>query len=65
MQLRSVVDGLVNHTGGAFSWNGLRPWSTTWHEQMSAGRIQTFVPVLVGRAASPRSAPSRSRPVRS
>ncbi|HPE13416.1 MAG: hypothetical protein H6524_15525 [Actinobacteria bacterium] len=52
MQLRSVVDGLVNHTGGAFSRERLTALVDDLYEQMSAGaKIQTFVPVLVGRAA--------------
>ena len=52
MQLRSVVDGLVNHTGGAFSRQRLTSLVDDLYDQMSAtATIQTFVPVLVGRAA--------------
>ena len=52
MQLRSVVDGLVNHTGGAFSRERLTSLVDDLYDQMSAtATIQTFVPVLVGRAA--------------
>ncbi len=52
MQLRSVVDGLVNHTGGAFSRERLTTLVDKLYDEMSAtATIQTFVPVLVGRAA--------------
>lgn len=52
MQLRSVVDGLVNHTGGAFSRERLTSLVDELYDEMSAtATIQTFVPVLVGRAA--------------
>lgn len=52
MQLRSVVDGLVNHTGGAFSRERLSDLVDGLYDEMSArASIQTYVPVLVGRAA--------------
>lgn len=52
MQLRSVVDGLVNHTSGAFSRERLSELVDGLYDEMSArASIQTYVPVLVGRAA--------------
>jgi protein-tyrosine-phosphatase len=52
MQLRSVVDGLVNHTQGAFSRERLSDLVDELYDEMSArAAIQTYVPVLVGRAA--------------
>ncbi len=52
VQLRSVVDGLVNHTQGAISREELTALVDRLYDQMSAtATIQTFLPVLVGRAA--------------
>jgi protein-tyrosine-phosphatase len=51
-QLRSVVDGLVNHTQGAISREDLTTLVDDIYEEMAAtASIQTFLPVLVGRAA--------------
>ena len=65
MQLRSVVDGLVNHTGRAFSRNGSRPWSTTCTSRCPPGKGPNVRSGSRGSRRTPRSAPSRSRPVRS
>lgn len=52
LQLRHVVDGLVNHTGGALTRDRLTELVDELYDEMSAvAHIQTFVPVLVGRAA--------------
>lgn len=51
-QLHHVVDGLVNHTGGAFPRDRLTALVDELYDEMSAtARVQTYVPVLVGRAA--------------
>lgn len=55
VQLRNVVDGLVNHTQGAVSREDLSALVDELYEQMAAtANIQTFLPVLVGRAALER-----------
>ncbi len=55
MQLRSVVDGLVNHTQGAIPRDELTALVDELYEEMSANaNVQTFLPVLVGRAALDR-----------
>jgi protein-tyrosine-phosphatase len=52
MQLRSVVDGLVNHTQGALSREELAALVDEIYDEMAAtAKVQTFLPVLVGRAA--------------
>ncbi len=52
VQLRNVVDGLVNHTQGAIARQDLSALVDQLYDQMSAtATIQTFLPVLVGRAA--------------
>lgn len=52
IQLRSVVDGLVNHTQGAIPRDQLSTIVDDLYDDMAAtATIQTFVPVLVGRAA--------------
>lgn len=52
MQLHSVVDGLVNHTRGTFTRERLSAIVDELYDEMSArAKVQTFVPVLVGRAA--------------
>lgn len=51
-QLRNVVDGLVNHTQGAISRDDLTVLVDQLYDDMAAkATIQTFLPVLVGRAA--------------
>ncbi len=51
-QLRHVVDGLVNHTGGAFSRDRLTTLVDELYDQMAANAtVATFLPVLAGRAA--------------
>lgn len=52
VQLRSVVDGLVNHTQGAIARDDLTTLVDDLYDQMaSTATIATFLPVLVGRAA--------------
>ena len=52
VQLRNVVDGLVNHTQGAIPRQDLSALVDQLYDEMSAtATIQTFLPVLVGRAA--------------
>lgn len=54
-QLRHVVDNLVNHTAGAFPREQLTALVDDLYEEMStAASVQTFVPVMVGRAALSR-----------
>jgi arsenate reductase (thioredoxin) len=54
-QLRHVVDSLVNHTAGAFPREQLTALVDELYEEMSASAsVQTFVPVMVGRAALAR-----------
>ena len=54
-QLRHVVDNLVNHTSGAFTREQLNDLVEELYEEMStAASVQTFVPVMVGRAALSR-----------
>lgn len=56
MQLRSVVDGLVNHTQGALSREDLTALVDEIYDEMAAtATVQTFLPVLVGRAALDRA----------
>lgn len=51
-QLRNVVDGLVNHTQGALSREELTTLVDEIYDEMAAqSTIQTYLPVLVGRAA--------------
>lgn len=51
-QLRNVVDGLVNHTQGAVSREDLTALVDQLYDEMAAtATIQTYLPVLVGRAA--------------
>jgi protein-tyrosine-phosphatase len=55
VQLRSVVDGLVNHTGGAIPRDELAALVDDLYDQMAAtAKVQTFLPVLVGREALAR-----------
>lgn len=59
MQLRSVVDGLVNHTQGAISRDDLTALVDQIYDEMAAtAKVQTFLPVLVGRTALDRVAGS-------
>lgn len=52
VQLRNVVDGLVNHTQGAVSREDLTTLVDEIYDRMAAtSSVQTFLPVLVGRAA--------------
>jgi protein-tyrosine-phosphatase len=52
LQLRNVVDGLVNHTQGAFPRAKLTALVDDLYDQMAANaKVRTFLPVLVGRAA--------------
>jgi protein-tyrosine-phosphatase len=52
LQLRHVVDGLVNHTGGTLTRERLTAIVDEFYEELSStAHIQTFVPVMVGRAA--------------
>ena len=52
MQLRSVVDGLVNHTGAAIPRERLATIVDELYDQMAAtASVKTYLPVLVGRAA--------------
>lgn len=51
-QLSHVVDGLVNHTQGAFPRSKLTALVDDLYDQMAASaKVHTFLPVLVGRAA--------------
>jgi arsenate reductase (thioredoxin) len=51
-QLRSVVDGLVNHTQGAIPRDRLSALVDNLYDEMSASaRVKTFIPILVERAA--------------
>lgn len=55
MQLRSVVDGLVNHTGGAISRDRLTALVDELYDEMAAkAKVDTFLPVLVSKAALSR-----------
>lgn len=57
VQLRSVVDGLVNHTQGAISRDDLTALVDEIYDEFAAtAKVQTFLPVLVGRAALDRVA---------
>jgi hypothetical protein len=52
VQLRNVVDGLVNHTQGAIPRSELAALVDELYDQKAAhATIQTFLPVLVGRQA--------------
>lgn len=52
MQLRSVVDGLVNHTAGTIPRERLTTIVDDLYDQMAAtASVKTYLPVLVGRAA--------------
>jgi hypothetical protein len=52
VQLRNVVDGLVNHTQGAIPREQLTALVDDLYDEMAeSSKVQTFIPVLVGRAA--------------
>lgn len=52
VQLRNVVDGLVNHTQGAIPRSELTALVDELYDEKAANAtIQTFLPVLVGRQA--------------
>jgi arsenate reductase len=52
VQLRSVVDGLVNHTAGTIPRERLSSIVDDLYDQMAAtASVKTYLPVLVGRAA--------------
>lgn len=52
MQLNSVVNELVNHTAGAIPRERLEQLvNSTYDELKQVARVQTYLPVLVGRRA--------------
>lgn len=55
LQLGNIVDGLVNHTQGAIPRAELTALVDDLYDEMArTSKVQTFLPVLVGRAALAR-----------